>query len=41
VELMQSLACRPCGLHGKKECPEKHFRCGHDILTEDLLKQLE
>lgn len=25
------LPCRPCGLHGKKECPEKHFRCGKEI----------
>lgn len=24
----ESLACRPCGLHGKKKCPEGHFRCG-------------
>lgn len=21
------LPCRPCGLHGKKACPEGHFRC--------------
>lgn len=21
------LKCRPCGLHGKKECPEGHFKC--------------
>jgi heptosyltransferase-2 len=23
--------CKPCGMHGKKECPLKHFRCGNDI----------
>ncbi len=23
----EPLACRPCGLHGAKECPEGHFLC--------------
>ena len=31
VEINQKLSCRPCGLHGKKECPEKHFDCGFKI----------
>lgn len=31
VECHEQLACRPCGLHGRKRCPEKHFRCGKDI----------
>ncbi len=31
VEVKQKLNCRPCGLHGKKECPEKHFDCGFKI----------
>jgi ADP-heptose:LPS heptosyltransferase len=25
------LACRPCGLHGGKTCPEGHFLCGTTI----------
>ncbi len=25
------LACRPCGLHGHKSCPEKHFSCAFHI----------
>lgn len=25
------LSCRPCGLHGKKTCPEGHFKCGNDM----------
>lgn len=25
------LSCRPCGLHGKRSCPENHFKCGFDI----------
>lgn len=28
VETSEVLSCRPCGLHGKKECPEGHFKCG-------------
>lgn len=31
VEVKETLACRPCGIHGKKACPEKHFKCGYDI----------
>ena len=27
VETALPLPCRPCGLHGKKRCPEGHFRC--------------
>lgn len=36
IELREPLACRPCGLHGKKACPEKHFRCGYNIPVETL-----
>lgn len=32
VEVKEKLNCRPCGLHGKKECPEKHFDCGFKII---------
>ena len=28
---VDNLACRPCGLHGYKECPKGHFKCGHEI----------
>ncbi len=28
VESVDNLACRPCGLHGKKSCPLGHFKCG-------------
>lgn len=30
-EVSQPLDCRPCGLHGFKECPKGHFKCGYDI----------
>lgn len=37
IEIQEELACRPCGLHGKKECPLGHFKCGNDItITESL-----
>ncbi|MFM7857761.1 MAG: glycosyltransferase family 9 protein, partial [Flammeovirgaceae bacterium] len=25
------LKCRPCGLHGYKNCPKEHFKCAHSI----------
>ena len=31
------LECKPCGLHGRKECPLKHFKCA-DIDVEKMLK---
>lgn len=30
-EVKKQLDCRPCGLHGKKQCPKKHFDCGFQI----------
>ncbi len=40
VEKDEPLYCRPCGLHGRKECPEGHFKCALDIREEQLLKNL-
>lgn len=37
VEHPGPLYCRPCSLHGRKACPEGHFRCALDIREEDLL----
>jgi lipopolysaccharide heptosyltransferase II len=36
VQIAAPLACRPCGLHGKKACPEGHFRCGMDIAANTV-----
>lgn len=41
IETQKKLACRPCGLHGKSACPEKHFECATTIKAEQLLIALE
>jgi ADP-heptose:LPS heptosyltransferase len=41
IEIEEELACRPCGIHGFKTCPEKHFRCGFGISPLTLLKPLK
>jgi heptosyltransferase-2 len=35
----QSLACRPCSLHGTKTCPAGHFLCMRLITAEEVLAQ--
>ncbi|MBN8699958.1 MAG: glycosyltransferase family 9 protein [Chitinophagales bacterium] len=37
IETTENLPCRPCGLHGHRECPEKHFRCARTIQVGQLL----
>lgn len=34
---VDGLDCKPCGLHGHRECPEGHFRCALDLDTKKLL----
>ncbi|MFT5921850.1 MAG: heptosyltransferase-2 [Flavobacteriales bacterium] len=41
VQVNASLACRPCGLHGRKECPLKHFNCAHWIDVQELRAQAD
>lgn len=41
VEIDHPLYCRPCGLHGYRACPEKHFKCAYDIQTTQLIQVLE
>ena len=31
IQIDQKLTCRPCGLHGKRTCPQGHFKCGYEI----------
>lgn len=40
VEVKQALDCRPCGIHGRKECPLGHFNCANLIDQSDLLATL-
>jgi heptosyltransferase-2 len=36
IETEETLTCRPCGLHGFKACPLKHFRCATTIKMNTL-----
>jgi len=40
VETQQKLNCRPCGLHGKKQCPLGHFNCAKTIENAQLIAPL-
>ena len=40
IQTKKQLKCRPCGLHGHKKCPEKHFNCAYTINTDELLKTI-
>lgn len=31
IKEVNNLDCRPCGLHGHKECPKGHYKCGEII----------
>ena len=37
VQIATELSCRPCGLHGKRSCPENHFKCALEISNKQLL----
>ena len=37
IETPEKLQCRPCGIHGWKKCPLKHFKCAYTILPERLV----
>ena len=41
LSVKEKLDCRPCGLHGYKACPQKHFSCAKDIQTTQLLEVFE
>ncbi|TAH12039.1 MAG: glycosyltransferase family 9 protein [Sphingobacteriia bacterium] len=40
VETNEILTCRPCGLHGKKDCPLGHFNCAKTIQIEQLFNSI-
>lgn len=41
IETKEKLSCRPCGLHGYKDCPEGHFKCAYLIEHEELVNSLK
>jgi heptosyltransferase-2 len=41
IEKDEPLYCRPCTTHGRRKCPEKHFKCALDIKTEKLLATIK
>jgi lipopolysaccharide heptosyltransferase II len=36
IQALPEPSCKPCGLHGKKECPEKHFNCAININIKQI-----
>jgi ADP-heptose:LPS heptosyltransferase len=34
AETPEKLDCRPCGLHGYKQCPKGHFKCATTIMVD-------
>ncbi len=36
-----NLDCKPCGIHGYRECPVKSFDCGYKLIPKDILKEVE
>ncbi|MCS7204085.1 MAG: lipopolysaccharide heptosyltransferase II [Leptospiraceae bacterium] len=38
---IEGLYCRPCGTHGGKKCPEKHFRCMREITPDMVIAAIE
>lgn len=41
VEAQEALSCRPCGIHGQKSCPLRHFNCANYITNRQLLAGLQ
>lgn len=41
IEVSEQLDCRPCGDHGKKNCPLGHYACGNHISIQKMLLAYE
>ncbi len=39
--LERRLDCRPCGLHGHKNCPKSHFRCMLEVDVANVIRTVE
>ncbi|MFN7234860.1 MAG: glycosyltransferase family 9 protein, partial [Cyclobacteriaceae bacterium] len=40
VETHEKLDCRPCGLHGHRQCAKGHFKCSSGIQVDQLLETI-
>lgn len=40
IQTKEKLSCRPCGLHGYKECPKGHFNCSKTIDIKKIVSRL-
>ena len=40
IETDLQLECRPCGLHGYRQCPKGHFKCAYSIDIKKLTDRL-
>ena len=40
IEASENLPCKPCGLHGKKECPLGHFKCSDSIDINSIIETI-
>jgi len=38
IVIQKKVYCRPCGIHGRRKCPEKHFRCMKEITSEEVFE---
>ena len=38
--LETNLSCRPCGPHGRKTCPQKHFNCMRNITPQMVYEEI-
>ncbi|MCX7610662.1 MAG: glycosyltransferase family 9 protein [Ignavibacterium sp.] len=36
---LDGLFCKPCGIHGYKECPLGHFKCANDLNEEIIINK--
>jgi len=41
IQTKEKLNCRPCGIHGRKKCPKKHFKCALSISINEIKKIIE
>ncbi|TAH25271.1 MAG: glycosyltransferase family 9 protein [Cytophagales bacterium] len=41
IEAKEHLTCRPCNLHGFKNCPKGHFKCANSIDVNDCYNVFE